>query len=188
LNITFFLKLKKPSTLDYMLFFNFFCFLLTLEGFLAKLTKKNFSQEKIFIFGRDWMLKQGSLKKLQLSNKYFFSKFFLILLLLEGCLTKLTRKNFFSTNRVVFRSKMMVKISKNGQNWLFVEFFLHICNLQQKLYIITKFQKNRIRMHKTRVYRWGHLKIIFFYNNFSNFYTKTREKTLSSMFCKASFK
>ena len=32
---------------------------LILEGFLAKLTKKNFSPENIIFFGRNWMLKQG---------------------------------------------------------------------------------------------------------------------------------
>jgi hypothetical protein len=40
---------------------------------------------------------------------------------------------------------------------IFRRIFLHIRNLYQKLHILTKFQKNRIRMHKTRVYRWEHL-------------------------------
>ena len=40
----------------------------------------------------------------------------------------------------------------------FRRFFFQICNLHQKLHIFKKFQKNRIRMHKTRVYRWEHLR------------------------------
>ena len=92
-------------------------------------TKKNFSPEIFIFFGRNWMLKHRVAKKTFNSRTIiFFPKFFFILLLLEGCLTKLTRKNFFSTYRVVFRSRIMFKKSKNGQKWLFVYFFLHICN------------------------------------------------------------
>ena len=53
------------------------------------------------------MLKQLVAKKnFNPRTNIFFFKFFLILLLLEGCLTKLTRKNFFSTYRVVLGQKI----------------------------------------------------------------------------------
>ena len=116
-----------------------------------KIKKKVNNQSKRLKIQSIFMKKTSTLEQ-----KYFFKKFFLQICV-ELSLTKLTRKNFFSTYRVVFRSKIMVKKSTKWSKMTFRRFFLHICNLHQKLHKPRKFQKNRMSITKTRVYRWEHL-------------------------------
>ncbi len=87
------------------------------------------------------MIKQGVAKKTLTLEKILFFQIFFRLLLLEGCLTKLTRKNFFSTYRVVFWLKIMAEKSKKWSRITFRRFF-YIFLIYRKSYIYSQNFKN----------------------------------------------